>query len=431
MRHASPVRPRLVPLALGLAAASLAAGASARGQGAWLELEAPAAPVSETALSLIEVRGHAGARAARGHDLVLALDLSDSTTATSGLDLDGDGESGRTSPEILEALRRQPGIDAVLVRSLAELDLEESVLFAELAAARALIQRLDPRVFRVGIVAFSDRARQVAPLGARPEALERALDQLGRDFWRDLRGTNFADAIHAALAMLAPPSEGEAAEGPDRESAARRRPEPARERSIVLLSDGAPTLPPHGDRPRQFSIEAAQDAALAGARIYAFALGREADPALDVYRALASTTGGGFDRLERPGDAIARIRRIDFVGLAKLAVDNLSTGEAARALRTFPDGSFDSFVSLQEGTNRLRVRVELTDGSASSAELAVTRRAGGEVTDAARVQQAALLAELRRRTREMQLWAEVEQGRARQLRELELHAGEPEVSGAR
>jgi hypothetical protein len=44
------------------------------------------------------------------------------------------------------------------------------------------------------------------------------------------------------------------------------------------------------------------------------------------------------------------------------------------------------------------------------------------VPEAQRAEQRALLDELRRRTAEVELWAEIERGRAVQLRELELEA---------
>lgn len=402
-----------------LALAVLLAVPRPAGAAGGLEISAPAAAESESALPLIEVRGFAGARAPVGHDVIIAIDVSDSTTRPSGQDLDGDGEGGRTSPALLEEIAARASDRAVVV-PLRSLDLEDSVLYAELAAAEALIRRLDPRTFRVGLVAFSDQARVIAPLGSRPEALRGALDALRRDFWRDLRGTNFAEAIRVSREELERPASVAAARGEGVGGAA----PVARERSILLLSDGAPTLPVHGDRPARYSIEAAQDAALAGIRIYPFALGREPEGALDVYRALAAITGGRFEQTPRPADAIARLRAVDLAGLAELRIENLTTGEPARAVRVFPDGSFDAFVPLAEGPNRLRVTARAGDGSSASLERMVHRRAAPE-TDALRAQQEALLEELRRRTREVELWAEIDRGRSFQVRELELGIEQP------
>jgi len=405
---------RHLPLAAVLLAALAAAPASAGG----LELSNPAAAESESALPLLELRGYAGARPPRGQDVVIAIDVSDSSTASSGHDLDGDGPGGRTSPELLREISGRATDPARLV-PLAELDLEDSVLYAELAAAEALIARLDPRSFRVGLVAFSDEAHVIAPLGTRPAELRRALEGLRLDFWRYLRGTNFAEAIGVSQRALEPPPETAA-------GAAHAARADSRERSILLLSDGEPTLPVHGNRPQQFSIEAAQDAALAGIRIYPFALGSEAEPALDVYRALAAISGGRFERIERPADAIARLRRVDLADLAELRVENLSSGQPGRALRTFPDGSFDGFVPLETGPNRLRVTAVAGDGSSESLERVVHYRPGEE-TEALRAERAALLGELRRRTREVELWAEIERGRSFQVRELELEPAGPAV----
>lgn len=426
-----------------LLAAALAA-LPARAGGAWIEVESPAANALSP-LELIEVRGHAGARAPQGHDIVIVVDLSDSVTASCGFDLDGDGLDGRSSRHVLDWIASQPGADPVLVKRLSELDLEDSVLFAELAAADHLIARLE-RGVRVGMVAFSDRARVVAPLSARPEELRRAVDALRRDFWRDLQGTNFHAAITAALGLLVPPEE-EAAPlrsgrgllrrlGLLREApppAPRAAPKPLRERSILLLSDGVPTLPVHDQRARTASIEAARLAAAAGVRVYSFALGPEAEAGLDVYREIAGTTGGRFERIERPGDAIARLRRVDLADLSEVRVENLASGGLGRAVRTFPDGSFDALVLLVPGRNALRITVRSTDGGEASAERVVTfvRDAPELDAEALAEQRRALLTELRRRTREMELWAEVERGRTHQLRQLEIRGEGAGTSGAR
>ena len=405
--------PAAVCLALALAAAAARpAGAELR-----VELDAPSPAVSESPLGLVEVRGRGGSGGARGHDVAIAIDVSDSTTAPSGIDLDGDGPQGRTSEALLQSLRAA-GADETDLRRLQHLDLDDSILFAEIAAAETLLGRLDPRAFRIALVAFSDRAHVIAPLGSRPEVLRRALAALRTEFWRDLRGTNFEAAIRTSVAELSPASEPTAPGGVPSAGA-----EP-RERSLLLLSDGVPTLPPHGNRPSQFAIEAAQDAALAGVRIYTFALGPEAEGGLELYRAIAATTGGRFEHLARPADAIARLRRVDLANLASVEIVNETSGEPGRAVRTFPDGSFDGFVRLVPGANRLRVTAVAGDGSRATVrrEVRFAPPADGTVPPALAARQRELLEELRRRTAEVELWAEVERGRSIQLRELDLEA---------
>ena len=102
-------------------------------------------------------------------------------------------------------------------------------------------------------------------------------------------------------------------------------------------------------------------------------------------------------------------------------MENTTTGQSGRAIRTFPDGSFDGFVILADGVNRLRVTAIASDGRRATADRLVHFRKGEPGGDGQ-----ALLQELRRRTRETELWAEVEQGRQVQVRELDLAPGVPD-----
>ena len=66
---------------------------------------------------------------------------------------------------------------------------------------------------------------------------------------------------------------------------------------------------------------------------------------------MAILSGGRFEKIGRPADAIARLRRVDLADLEELRVVNRSNGRPVRALRVFPDGSFDGFVELAPGKN--------------------------------------------------------------------------------
>jgi len=412
--------PRVL-LVIGFTCGPLAQLGAAEERQLWLEVTSPPDLRSSTSLPLIEVKGQAGARRSRGHDLVIVLDLSDSTVLSSGVDLDGDGPDGETDPEFLAWLTEQPGVRRALVERLQEVDLDDSILMAEVAAAEALIQRLDLRVFHIGIVVFSDSARVAAPLGSPRGRLTEALREIRRGFFEELRGTNFGDAIQSAHAELIPDpgSQGD-----------RRASREDRERSILFLSDGAPTLPVHGDRAEAHALQAARAAADAGIRIYSFALGREAEEALEVYRRMAILSGGRFEKIGRPADAIARLRRVDLADLEELRVVNRSNGRPVRALRVFPDGSFDGFVELAPGKNLVEFTATARDGTMVSVSRDVTclLEAGGngdeEGTDRERTR--ALLEELRRRTRETALWAEIERGRDGQRLEVQIEPEPPE-----
>jgi hypothetical protein len=411
-----------MPLVIAFSMAIFAAPSAAQETRAWLEVTAPRDERVSTTLPLIEVSGRASARRRLRHDLVIVLDLSDSTVLSSGVDLDGDGPDGGTDPKLLRWFAGQPGAGPVLVERLQEVDLDDSILMAELSAADALIQRLDPHVFRIGIVVFSDTARAVAPLGSPRGRLEEVLREIRQGFFHELRGTNFGDAIKVAHALLAP-------DAPVRENGLPTR--EARERSILFLSDGAPTLPVHADRARLHALQAASTAAAAGIRIYSFALGREAEEALDVYSQMAILSGGQFEKISRPGDAIARLRKVDLADLKELRVTNRTTGKPVRALRVFPDGSFDGFVELASGRNYLVFEAEAKNGSQASAsrEVVLTPEAGadGETDDLRAERIRALLEELRRRTRETALWAELESGRRTQRPDVEIQPERPAV----
>ncbi len=383
-----------------------AASRPARADGeetAWLSIDEPAADRAAVSFPLVEVRGRAAPGGAAAHDLVIVIDASDSTIRPSGWDVDGDGPDGRTDPARAERFADSP----LLAARMRDADLDDSVLMAELAAARALLDRIDLRRDRVALVVFSDDAEIVAPLGRPRPVLDAALGEIADHPERWLRGTNFGAAIAEAQRAL-----GDTVESLSRiedvdEPSGRRR-------SILFLSDGEPTLPAGRAMPRQHALWSAHAAAAAGIRIHAFALGSEALPGLDVFAELAALSGGRFERLAEAGDAIARLPQTDLVGLAELHVVNETTGHPARALRTFPDGRFDGFVELAPGPNQLRVDAVASDGTTATARRTILR--AGAAPDLRRSE--ALLDELRRRTREVELRAEME--RTRRVRSIEL-----------
>lgn len=395
-------------LAAALAAPALAQLGDLYGE-AWLRVETPGVGETRAELPLVEVSGLAGARGLAGQDVVVAIDLSDSTIEPSGLDLDGDGEGGATDPTHLDWLRRHPDARDSFVERIEREDFDDSVLSAELAAARALVNQVDPRAFRVGLVAFSGHAFVAAPVGSSREALLEALDQLRWNFLQDLGGTDFARALRAGAEALA-----KAPPGP-----------PGRERSILLLSDGALTGGRSPEEIERDALAAAREVAARDFRVLAFALGPAPEETLDVYRGLAELTGGRFEPLARPSDAVARLRSVDFAEPTELAIVNATTGAAARALRSFPDGSFDALVELAPGPNRLRFTARAASGSTETAERVVRYDAAGsgpEQEAAQREKLARLVEDLRRRTAETRLVADMARPRPPQHREVDLRA---------
>jgi hypothetical protein len=141
---------------------------------------------------------------------------------------------------------------------------------------------------------------------------------------------------------------------------------------------------------------------------------------------MAISSGGRFEKIGRPADAIARLRQVDLADLEELRVVNRSNGKPVRVLRVFPDGSFDGFVELAPGKNLVEFTARARDGSMVSVSRDVTRLhdGEGEVTDQERARE--LLEELRRRTRETALWMEIERGRNDQRPEVLIEPEPPE-----
>ncbi len=398
-----------------LTVALLPAADAASDERPWLVVDAPREVESEVKHSLLEVRGHGGARRGSGHDVVIAIDVSESTLEGTGIDLDGDGPLGRSDPELLAWLDGQLVNDSRLERLRDRQDFDDTVLAAELEAARALAARLDPNRFRVAILAFAEQAHVLAPLGSSRPRLEEALRGLHQDLHLEMAGTNFAAAVEGAHQIL--------------------RPDPGipddRLRSIVFLSDGAPTRPIHGDRAQRYALTAAMTAALDGIHLYAFAIGPEAEAGLKIMERMAVWSGGRLETVSRPAQVVARLRRLDLVGMADVSVVNETTRGTARALRIFPDGSFDGFVELAPGRNRLRFAARDRGGSVHEVERWVSYElptgppqvsagpAGGEEST-----EDSLVQELRQRTAEIEALADLERRREQQRKELELRAEE-------
>ncbi|MFQ5697752.1 MAG: VWA domain-containing protein [Myxococcota bacterium] len=360
----------------------------------WLEVKAPhekghvRGPVG-----LVEVRGWAGTGIRGKHDVIVAVDRSSSVWKASGIDVDGDGVIGRP---------RRGGLGETIDRTT---DPGDTVFRAELMAARRLVERLDPATSRIGILSFTDHARLRAPLGSSRDTLQRTLSELPDP--PASAGTSFYWAILDALQAFrdAPAKDG-----------------PKRLRSLVLLSDGAPTRPPPPDKAARFALHAAREAAREGVRIYAFGLGPDAISSPAIFSRIARITQGELLLVDHPADVIEQVPYLSLTKLTGVEIDNLSMSQSARAIRLLPDGSFDGYAPLRPGANIVRVRVRTADS-----ERFVDRRIFFEKIEPRTREEVAaadaLLKRLELRTLEAQLAAEVRVKRARlraRTRELEV-----------
>jgi hypothetical protein len=355
---------------------------AARHLAARLDVQAPPpGEATTTDLPYLEIRGKAGLWDAALQDVAIALDVSNSTLDASGIDVDGDGHTGRNRPASLVMSDERSGSS----------DRGDSIVRAELLAAERLIAELDPATTRVSLVLFTATANLAAPLGAPADALA-ALRRHHVHY--DPTGTSFAAPLERAFADLME----------------HRRPGERSQRTILMLSDGEPTAPSRPEA-RSRALEVADRLARFGVRVLAFALGSEALEKSDTLREVAERSGGRF-AVNADLDDVSFLRDVRLTGLERISIVNQRTGEAARAIRSFPDGSFDALVALAPGANPIEVRAQVADHD----PLVVARivhRAAPEPTDATHAARLAALREtLEKRSQQLAARARLEQARA-------------------
>ena len=417
------------PVLVGAAALCIVSGATAAENGDVRVSVTSPAPGGKLRDYLHQARIEGAALAEGGgpdqFDVMLVIDVSDSTKAASGADVDGDGQVG-VDPhnELLP-----PGAFDPAIRST---DPGDTILQAEIKAARSLLQGLDPRRVRVGLATFSG---EVSPTTGE----RRSIDQ--QDAWLELalttdyaavdralsavlaRGpngaTNYAAGIRLAIVELAGLG---GAKSPPRQGASK---------VILFLTDGIPTLPVgKGNREDpgdgEAALRAAQLARSAGISINTYALGPGALQYPRVVTEMARMTVGNYTPVQNPGDIVTLLQGVTFADVEDVVLTNLSTGEFSTDVRLAPDGSFTGFVPVREGRNRVRISALASDGSRGSVELEfdfehnqVGDRSGLGELERIREQNKAL--ELHR------LGVEIERFRREQKKRLEIEAERPQA----
>jgi hypothetical protein len=278
-------------------------------------------------------------------DVVFAIDTSESTHDPSGADIDGDGLVGRARLDERGRIQNSdPG---------------DSILAAEIAAARELLHGLHPEQTRVGIVAFSGTpprpfewifprppsAVTVQPLALDHAAVDAALASLAS---REPEGsTDIAAGITRALAEFE-------ATGRDVPVGFERR------RLMLFFTDGYPTLPFGPDAEAEniaAVLEATARAREAEVRIHTFAIGTAALDSPMAVVEMAERSGGAFTPVRHPADLVEAVRHA-VLGEPRVSLRNATTGESAFPFTVAPDGAFHGFVRLTQGSNRLEIRAE-------------------------------------------------------------------------
>ncbi len=410
-------RPRPWRPTLGLLVALVALGAalpvtgSENGSGVRIVVDSPAAGEvvrGRTDLAPLSGVAQAGDRPTR-FDLMIVIDVSGSTRYPSGIDIDGDGELGRQEAAL------------VAVFDTVNTDPDDSILAAEIAGARRLLEQIDPERVRVGVVSFSgeidpatgrrrsldqDDSLLEHPLSSDYASVGRALEAVG------LRGphggTNMEAGVKRALRELA---------GLD---GVRSVPQAGSKKVILLMTDGKPSLPfgrADVEDPEDVDavVAAAKLAESAGITINVYGLGPNAIDYPLAATEVARVTAGLYTPVRRPGDIVSLLSGVSFANVEDVVAVNLTLAEWAGPddILLRADGSFRGFVPVRPGLNRIRISALASDGTRGSTELDIMFRH----QDLSDTELESELERIRDRSREIQIL--MERDRQEAFRKLE------------
>jgi hypothetical protein len=295
-------------------------------------------------------------------DVILLIDASEDSAGVSGADVDGDGRVSRG-----RGLRFRRGLPTLGLRGSGD-----SILAAEVLAARRTAALLDPVTARAAVVAIGQPydtnpcehgpigpgARLIVPLTSDRARVEEGLDRVLADGPKG--ASNLAEGIRLSVSTLAGL--------PDTASTARAR----AERVVVLFGHRAPTFPfgsPFHTSPEdvELAAQAAGAAGRTGVRLEALAFGGLAGEAVGTLEAIAAEAGGRLERVSDP--RAARLGMGAGSAVASLSVLNESTREEATDVSVLSDGTWRATLPLAPGANRIRVRARARDGSEREARL--------------------------------------------------------------
>jgi Mg-chelatase subunit ChlD len=296
-------------------------------------------------------------------DIFLVIDISGSTALYAGAQLpDADQppeSSGFPMPQI--------SIGGMSLGNPPPRNPRNSVLAAEIAAARRLLLQLNAETTRVGVLTFGEGAKLLQPLTHDFDRVRRVLGDVLRS--GSYGGTNMVEGIRMGITELMGIGSSE-----KRTDAVKVQ---------FLLTDGFPSLPIGGGKraapeDTDLAINAARLAGKASIKIHVLALG---DEALSYPRAavgIARESGGTYTPVTRPADALAVLENISVVGVDFVQVINQTMGQKATQLRLAADGFFSSAVPVVEGRNQIEVLARASDGSNGRDAITVYYQSGNQ-----------------------------------------------------
>lgn len=326
-----------------------------------------------------EVRGVVGGGELAGADIILALDLSNSALHASGDDVDGDGVVGENRYEI-----RDPDKWARSYKSWVT-DPDDSIARSEIATAKMLVRTLEPSGARFALVTYNSRAYIRTELGPAEPTLE-ALAKIRLSV--DKTGSRLTKPLRKAKRIL---------KRSRREGA--NQPLPA----VLIFTDGLPTTISQRNQDRVRFRRLAEDLGEYGARVYVLGFGEEAPEDDQIGPILAEMTGGHHLHVTGERRGLEVLTGPQDWSLTHLSIANMTTNDEARAVRLFPDGSFDGFLKLQDGVNQIRVELEDNQGRSLVETRSVDFSSPAVASAEEQREGEAVLTRLRERLREIEL----------------------------
>jgi Mg-chelatase subunit ChlD len=315
----------------------------------------------------ILISGKVASQAARSEnvDIMFIIDISGSTSQYAGVDFgdfgqlpDSSSSSGFGWPQITI---RGFGLGPPPIRNL-----RNSILAAEVGAARRLLVQLNSQTTRVGIITFSEGARVLQPLTRDFDHVRRVLDSVlaaGPN-----GGTNMVEGIRTGISELMGFGSSE------------KRAEAVK--AEFLLTDGFPTLPIGRGRvtpeDTDLAINAARLAGKASIKVHVFALGEEALSYTRAAVGIAHESGGTYTLVSRAADVLAVVENISVVGVEYVQTVNQTTGQKATQTRLAADGFFSSAVQVVEGRNQIDVIARASDGSTGRDSITLYYQSGNQ-----------------------------------------------------
>jgi hypothetical protein len=295
-------------------------------------------------------------------DIFLVIDVSGSTALYAGAELSDadqppDSPSGLSAPQIF--------IGGMSVGKPPLRNPRNSILAAEIAAARRLLGQLNPKTTRIGVLTFSEGAKLMQPLTHDFEQVRRTLTDILRA--GPYGGTNMVEGIRMATTELFGLGQSE------------KRPDAIKVQ--FLLTDGFPSLPIGGGKratpeDTDLAINAARLAGKAAIKVHVFALGEEALSYPRAGHGIARESGGTYTPVVRPVDVLAVLDNISVVGVEYVQVVNQTIGQKATHMRLAADGFFSSAVPVTEGANQIEVLARASDGSTARASTTIYYQSG-------------------------------------------------------